>query len=611
MAPTHRSSRRSRHYHANKLKSVRYTLLADTKRVLQEIVDDDSVSLDEFRLMSNLTGATLDCFFRLDDTKRIAVPLQTKADIVKQLLYTDRKIRHHKAKEHSHANKSSKRAGGIASDISLTSVVWNNRERLMNAVLNNVFPPLMLALGVPPQYQSFIRKAIEEFVKWCGKTKSSSTILDEKEKKIEQLVKEIEESESIKTIDLKNIQDRSSSNLFLENSLEKVKDAITKIGKQDDWNKSVDKAIFAEYVHTYTHNVVNDVVPLEKKEAPGVIDAEKEAPGVIDPLEFQLNLPIQQLAAEKLKKINNMQTTTTSKAIKIKKLEDVIKFLQIILQNNVAKKKYTDSTKREEWLSKRVEYINKDIKNPILHKSIKNVKSHPLMVFAVMGTLSFVTTRWLLQEVEEDDEESFDEATADPEQLQRRENQVKHRVQKLLRNVKTRHLITSVPVLLCVLFVTIKRHTMGQFSDLLAGTVQPTKDKIALSLTSSTTTYADAGECLRKTDTTLHESFKDCSSVQNAYYIICKAQYNRRNQRLQRSVLNSHLIRKDGHLRTSVAEVALAVKKNYQSVNVMGRLNTKRKAVFGFGTKRRSSTSKANPTHKKRRLFGTRRRSSQ
>ena len=225
MAPTHRSSRRSRHYHANKLKSVRYTLLADTKRVLQEIVDDDSVSLDEFRLMSNLTGATLDCFFRLDDEKRIAVPLQTKADIVKQLLYTDRKIRHHKAKEHSHAHKSSKRAGGITSDISLTSVVWNNRERLMNAVLNNVFPPLMLALGVPPQYQSFIRKAIEEFVKWCGKTKSSSTILDEKEKKIEQLVKEIEESESIKTIDLQHIQGRSSSNLFLKVSSKKVKDA--------------------------------------------------------------------------------------------------------------------------------------------------------------------------------------------------------------------------------------------------------------------------------------------------------------------------------------------------------------------------------------------------
>jgi len=599
MAPTERRSqtpRRSKHYHANRLKSVRHTLLADTKRVLQEIVDDESVSVDEFRLMSNLTGATLDCFFRIDEEKHIAVPLRTKAEIVKQLLYTDRKIRHLKAKGRSSSRSPTKRAGGIANDVSLSSVVWNNREKLMNVVLNNVFPPLMLALGVPPQYQSFIRRAIEEFIKWCGKTKSSSTLLKEKEGKIEQLVKDIEENESINDINLQQIQNCSKDNPFLNHSVVIVNNTVVS-GQQGEWNQSVDKKKFSTYVHTYTHNVVNDV------------DLVLTGPVKSDDT---LLLPTEQLAQLKLneRQRKKTRTQTMSTQNKIKHLEETIRFLQIILETSVAKKKYKDLTKREEWLSKRVEYINKDIKNPLLHKSIKSVRSHPLMVFAVVGTLSFVTTRWLLQEVEEEVEETFDEATATADELKRRDTLVKHRVQKLLHKVKTRHLLTSVPVLLCVLFVTIKRHTMGQFSDLLAGTVEPQKDKVVQSLPPESKSYTDVEECLRKTDTALHHAFQSCTSTQAAYYILCKEQYQRRNQKMQRSVLNSHLIRRDGGVRTSVAEIAKAVQHNYKSVNVIGRLNTKRKAMFIFGTQRRRSSATKAISRKKTSFFGSSRRRS-
>lgn len=600
MAPTERRSqtpRRSKHYHANRLKSVRHTLLADTKRVLQEIVDDESVSVDEFRLMSNLTGATLDCFFRIDEEKRIAVPLRTKAEIVKQLLYTDRKIRHLKAKAHKSASSSAKRSGGLANDVSLSSIVWNNREKLMNVVLNNVFPPLMLALGVPPQYQSYIRRAIEEFIKWCGKTKSSSTLLKEKERKIEQLVKDIEENESINNINLQQIQNCSRDNLFLKHSFVTVNDTAVS-GKENNWNTSVDKKRFSTYVHTYTHNVVNDVDLV-------LTDSVESADA------FKMS-PTEQLAQLKLneRQRKKTRTQTMSTQNKIKHLEEAIRFLLIILETSVAKKKYKDSTKREEWLSKRVEYINKDIKNPLLHKSIKSVRSHPLMVFAVVGTLSFVTTRWLLQEVEEEVEETFDEATATADELKRRDTLVKHRVQKLLHKVKTRHLLTSVPVLLCVLFVTIKRHTMGQFSDLLAGTVEPQKDKVVQSLPPESKSYTDVEECLRKTDTALHHAFQSCTSTQAAYYILCKEQYQRRNQKMQRSVLNSHLIRRDGGVRTSVAEIAKAVQHNYKSVNVIGRLNTKRKAMFIFGTQRRRSSATKAISRKKTSFFGSSRRRS-
>lgn len=603
MAPTvHRprrsvqSSRRSKHYHANRLKSVRHTVLADTKRVLQEIVNDESVAVDNFRLMSNMTGATLDCFFRIDEEKRIAVPLQTKAEIVKQLLYTDRKIRHLKANGKSGSStRTEKNAGGIANDVSLSSLVWNNREKLTSMILNNVFPPLMLAMGVPPQYQSFIRKAIEEFVKWCGKTKSNSTRLAEKECKIEQLVKDIEENESIKTIDLQTIQSCCGDNPFLAHSALIVK-KTNGIGTIGNWGDSVDKKNFGNYVNTYTHYVVNDLLSEDSVNADEKDEKDDKA--------------TERLAQVKL---DERKKTTVSIQSKIKHLEEAIRFLQVIVETSIAKKKYKDSSKRNEWLSKRVEYINKDIKNPMLYKSIKSVKSHPLMVFAVVGTLSFVTTRWLLQEVEEDVEETFDETTATAEQLKRRETLVKHRVQKLLHNVKTRHLLTSVPVLLCVLFVTIKRHTMGQFSDVLAGTVEPQKDKVARSLPPESKSYTDVNECLRKTDNTLHRAFQSCTSTQEAYYILCKEQYKRRNQNMQRSVLNSHLIRRDGGVRTSVAEIAKAVQHHYRNLNVIGRLNTKRKAMFSFGTQsRRSSATKASARKKKTKksFFSSRRRSS-
>jgi len=235
----------------------------------------------------------------------------------------------------------------------------------------------------------------------------------------------------------------------------------------------------------------------------------------------------------------------------------------------------------------------------------------------VVGALSMFTymqMMWLLKEDESLPEETFDEETATPEQLHAREHYIKARVQKIMRNVKTRHLITSVPVLICVLFVAIKRHTLGEFSNILAGTVKPKTDKVLRHVPEGAKSYADVDECLRKVDPSLHHSFHECKTIEHAYYILCNEQYDRRNSKLKRAVLNTHLVRKNGALRGSVAEVAIAVKKIYRHNNVVGRLDTKRRVVLGIGTKRHSSSgnSKTRRHKKKRGRFGlgfTRRRS--
>ena len=585
--PEHNQShkRRSKHAHADRLKSLRHSMLTDTKRVLQEIVDDSTVSIEEFRLMCILTGATLDCFFRIDDTKKVAVPLQTKADIIKQILYTDRRIRHSQAKASpSHTRK---HAGGMGIGMGMgmfTNLLWDNRERFMKLVLTNAFPALMTALGVPPQAQSMLRHVLENMIESLCKTKSNSQIIDAKEKKIDALVKEIEENDDIKDIDLDAIQQQLGSEVAL---VEEIKKNLGRKANSQKLGK-IPKGDFAEDIHNYTSNIVNGIVRASQIDDTTEGD-QNDMGNELEALKVQYYK--QQLKASQKK---TEVKSTISSHIKKKSLDNVIKFLQVILQVERSKKKYKgDQSKQNKWLDDRIEYIKKDIKNPLFHSATKYIKSHPLGSLVVVGALSMFTymqMMWLLKEDESQPEETFDEETATPEQLRVREQYIKAGVQKIMRNVKTRHLLTSVPVLLCVLFVAIKRHALGEFSDILAGTAKPKTDKVMGHVPKGAKSYADVDECLRKVDPTLHHSFHKCKTTEHAYYILCNEQYDRRNNKLKRSILNEHLFRKDGTLRGSVAEVAVAVKKIYKHSNVFGRLDTKRRAVLGIRTTRRSSS---------------------
>jgi hypothetical protein len=612
--PEHHQShkRRSKHAHADRLKSLRHSMLTDTKRVLQEIVDDSTVSIEEFRLMCILTGATLDCFFRIDDTKKVAVPLQTKADIIKQILYTDRRIRHSQAKASpSHTRKHAGGMGVFGMDV-FTNMLWDNRERFLKLVLSNAFPALMTAMGVPPQAQGTLRQLLDNFIEFLCKTKSNSQIIDVKEKKIDALVKEIEENDDIKDIDLDAIQKQLGSEVVL---VEEIKKNLGRKAKSPISGK-ITKSDFAEDIHNYTSNIVNGIVRASQSDDTTDGDGnQNNTDRDHDDLEkLKVQYYKQQLKASQKK---TEVKSTISSHIKKKNLDNVIKFLQVILQVERSKKKYKgDKSKQNKWLGDRIEYIKKDIKNPLFHSATKYIKSHPLGSLVVVGALSMFTymqMMWLLKEDESQPEETFDEETATPEQLRVREQYIKAGVQKIMRNVKTRHLLTSVPVLLCVLFVAIKRHALGEFSDILAGTAKPKTDKVMGHVPKGAKSYADVDECLRKVDPTLHHSFHKCKTTEHAYYILCNEQYDRRNNKLKRSILNEHLFRKDGTLRGSVAEVAVAVKKIYKHSNVFGRLDTKRRAVLGIRTTRRSSSGNSKirrHSKKKRGLFGlTRRRS--
>ena len=103
------SKRQNKFQIADKLRNTKGFFFTDTKRILQEVVNDDSVSIEQFRYIAMCTGATLDCFFSLSEEKQKATELRSKQAIVDQLLLQNRTIRFTNANEY---DKKTKRNGG-------------------------------------------------------------------------------------------------------------------------------------------------------------------------------------------------------------------------------------------------------------------------------------------------------------------------------------------------------------------------------------------------------------------------------------------------------------------------------------------------------------------
>jgi hypothetical protein len=604
-------------------------VLSDTKKVLVSIVHDKNVSVEEFRLMATLAGATLDCFFRLDEERSEAIPFQTKEDIVKQLLYTDRKIRHIKAKAGKHTTAqeqpvSSKqkqkqkqkqkhhRHGG--QHPSFTEILWDRRVQFLRILLDRSFPIVMTMLGVPPPAQGIIRKILDNMVESAGKTKSNHEIIIGKQKQIEYLLKQIDQNKDLQSIQLNQVQNRMTNNTFLEYSKDNLGNA-TKVhrGADTHWS-TIDKHAFADHVQSYTHNVIYDISKAEQ-------NVEEEKPNVQKKPDLPATSSKEPLTKQeeyyelKLMKLKGPKVKETKKVVSVEKkkkdLDNVIKFLKVVVAEKQAKKHHAHhSDSQEKWLNNKVELIEKNVKNPLFYRSTKWIQENPVRSVAIVGALSCVAFAQLLSMVEDEpDEYAYNET---PTAQLHHENIIKQRAQRILQNVKTRHLITSVPVLLSVLFVIAKRHTLGKLSDMLAGSFEPQKDKIVHYISTDMKTYEDTQQCLRTIDRTLHHKIQSCKTAGEVYYVVCTEQFNRRKSKFKRAVLNGHLLRKNGEIRDSVAEVAVAVQKIYKRTDVAGRFNTKRKAVFANATQQRrttSNTTSARKTHrKKHRLFGRRRR---
>ena len=224
---------------------------------------------------------------------------------------------------------------------------------------------------------------------------------------------------------------------------------------------------------------------------------------------------------------------------------------------------------------------------------IAKIKANPKIGFGVAAVIALVAFMYAMPEEEEeeysDEEDEEEQEDGDGNESKHKtlnDNNIvvhlKQRLHAFTKNLKLRYLFFSVPVMCATMYIFLRYQVLGSFSAVLAGTAGPKEDIILTRyITPDIKTYDDTQQCLRKTDPELHSSFKSVSSLANAYFVVLKTQHQRSRSIWNRSVLTSHLIRSDGTLRDTVAEIAIAIQKHYKMTNVIGRLNTKRKYLFG------------------------------
>ena len=64
------------------------------------------------------------------------------------------------------------------------------------------------------------------------------------------------------------------------------------------------------------------------------------------------------------------------------------------------------------------------------------------------------------------------------------------------------------------------------------------------------------------------------------YYYVCFEQNKRRTHYTSRAILNSHLIRSDGSVRDSVAEIAVAISSQWKKTNLLGIASSRLMNLF-------------------------------
>ena len=155
---------------------------------------------------------------------------------------------------------------------------------------------------------------------------------------------------------------------------------------------------------------------------------------------------------------------------------------------------------------------------------------------------------------------------------------------------KKMYMLFSLPMMLASMFIVRRFKQLQGLSALLSASVTPREDIVHLRMKDDETHYAQTKPILRNVDYNLHKQFKHNDDLARVYYIVAQAQYKRRNLFGHRGVSNVHVVRTDGTLRDSVAEIAHAIAHHWKISTVVGITATHMRGVFR--TFRRSSSAR-------------------
>ena len=494
-----------RYHIADKVSSVEGFFNTNAKQTCAQLAQDDTITVEQLRLMALSVGASLDCFFSMSSAnthgKTKAKPFHTKQDIIQQLFIQNRNVRfqvaHQKYKTNKKTSKhtKTKRAKHVKHDGG--KMMSQKSFEMVKGMVSHVIPQLLKLMNIPYAEQILTTLdnmvlPLSEMIMFGSDNKSSSN--DD---------------------DFIALQDRIEQNNITTD--EGINGLQTKI-KNELLINSNSKII--------SHQIKNDINTLKTK-----VDTA-------------------------IKKKTDIQTK----------------------QN------------KENWLGKFNTF-------KMFGQATWILGSNPLLV-GLGITLSVVfyfhesIMSILFDSVEDEDEDSYErkqtrfKQAMDRIKRQKEEATLSFKIKKVIQTFKLylkKHsgtALCTIPIILSGLYSSNRYTSLRKLSESIYNDPKLKIDTIHTSMNPEWKSYADTRFCLKGIDPVLHRIFKKHTKLSSIYYHVCFEQNKRRTHYTSRAILNSHLIRSDGSVRDSVAEIAVAISSQWKKTNILGIASSRLMNLF-------------------------------
>jgi hypothetical protein len=560
-------SRLQKYQVADNITSVEGFFKTDSKRVLAQLAKDPTVSIERLRLMAMSVGATLDCFFVMKKKKGNpndpstphgkAQVFKSKDDIIGQIFVRNQNVRiqvahqkydankHTKTNKHTNTNDNTKRkntkrkrsSGGSSTAVAVATATPSNSDfmgQIIKSLITTV-PPLLTTMGVP--HAETIGTAIGTLAPVSNALSGMYAARQTPGRRLVAAKKTYNRlSEELGRNDGNN---DTNKNTYVRKAYDEAKAAFDEVQKDERARVTGIEGL----VDTHIDDFCDKVTTLESSVNKYNLAFQRSGQNIVTTV-ATLPLSLAVSAVTHLGMCNYMSlavATVTAVAgfyYYSEHVEDTEERARLESYNAyiVEQQRQNDAYEQKIAADKEVERLRLE------------AEEHATMSYKIKNRIDMFKTYL-------------------------REN--------------TATALCTLPIMLGGLYASYRYSALNQFSASIYSDPTHKVDAIQVKMNPELKTYADTKFCLKGIDRELHNMFKRHPTVERVYYDVIFYQHQRQHKYVTRAILNSHLIRSDGSVRDSVAEIALAIRAHWKMSGLVGVAATRIANLF---TMRRRST---------------------
>ena len=568
-------SRLQKYQVADNITSVEGFFKTDSKRVMAQLAKDPTVSIERLRLMAMSVGATLDCFFVMKKKKKKninpkddpytphgkAQVFKSKDDIIGQIFVRNQNVRiqvahqkydankHTKTNKHTNTNDNTKRkntkrkmssggvllqTGGSTAVAFASSTTTSSNSDFMGQIIKSLIktvPPLLTTMGVP--HAETIGTAIGTFTPLTNALSGMYAASQTPGKRLlaaqttyDRLLKEVDGNNNKYDKDVKTALDAAKAAWETVNGTN---------GKQhkgtDEWLESKITDFCSKV--TTLDSYVNNANYAFQRNGQGT---------AISVATLPLSLAVS--AVTHLGMFNYMSLAVAT----VTALGGFFYYSEHVEDMEERARQESYNAYIAEQQRQNDAYEQKIAADKEVERLRLEAEEHATLSYKIKNRIDMFKTYL-------------------------REN--------------TATALCTLPIMLGGLYASYRYSALNQFSASIYSDPTHKVDAIQVKMNPELKTYADTKFCLKGIDRELHNMFKRHPTVERVYYDVIFYQHQRQHKYVTRAILNSHLIRSDGSVRDSVAEIALAIRAHWKMSGLVGVAATRIANLF---TMRRRST---------------------